>query len=182
MSRQNVALSDLAPIGDRRTSALVGRDATIWWYTPHRFDGSALLLGLLDESKGGWRVELPGGRPEQRGYLGDSSVLQTRLGTGGGTLIVTDWMNLGREARPGQLCRSFSAAPADATIVFEGWRKWGRSRAVPQLVGRAAVFDDGIHLFASHPLRRDGDGVISWTLPQGETGWTVLADGPTEVG
>lgn len=178
MSKPNVALSDLAPIGDRRTSALVGRDATIWWYTSHRFDGPALLLGLLDESKGGWRVELPGVRPEQRSYLGDSSVLQTRLNASGGALMVTDWMNMGREVRAGQLCRSFSAAPADATIVFEGWRDWGRSRAVPQLVDGAAVFDDGMHLFASHPLRRDSGGVVSWTLPQGQTGWTVLANGP----
>ena len=180
MSAQPPLLADLAPIGDRRTSALIGRDATIWWYAAHRFDGSALLLGLLDPTKGGWRVELAGGRRGPRRYIGDSGVLETRLDTDGGSLTVTDWMNLGREALPGALCRSFSRAPAETMLVFEGWREWGRSRAVPQLVGGAAVFEDGMHLFASHPLRREGDGVVSWTLPQGEEGWAVLADGPSE--
>lgn len=180
MSAQTPPLADLAPIGDRRTAALVGRDATIWWYPTHRFDGPALLLGLLDPAKGGWRVELPGGRPGSRRYIGDSGILETELRTDSGALRVTDWMNLGWEVRPGLLCRSFSHAPAETHIVFEGWRDWGRSRAVPQLVGGAAVFDDGMHLFASHRLRRERDGTVSWTLPQGEQGWAVLADGPCE--
>ena len=180
MSAQLPALTDLATIGDRRTSALVGREATIWWYTAHRFDGTALLLGLLDPAKGGWRVELPAGRPGPRRYLGESGVLETEVHAEGGTLGVTDWMNLGREAQPGVLCRRFSRAPAPTRIVFEGWRDWGRARAAPQLVGGAAVFEDGMHLFASHPLRREADGVVVWTLPQGEEGWSVLADGPCE--
>jgi len=180
MSAQLPLLADLATIGDRRTTALVGRDATIWWYTAHRFDGSALLLGLLDAAKGGWRVELPAGRPGPRRYIGDSAVLETEVHADGGTLSVTDWMNLGREVRPGVLCRRFSRAPAQTRIVFEGWRDWGRWRAVPQLVGGAAVFDDGMHLFASHPLRREHDGAVSWILPKGEEGWSVLANGPCE--
>ena len=174
------SLSDLAPIGDRRTSALVGREATIWWYTAHRFDGPALLLGLLDRSKGGWRVELEGARSGPRRYVGDSAVLQTSLHVASGSLTVTDWMNLGGEARPGVLCRTFSAAPGPTRIVLEAWRDWGRSPAIPQLVGGAAVFEDGMHLFASHALRRDDGGAVSWTLPQGEEGWTVLCDGPCE--
>jgi Glycosyl hydrolases family 15 len=178
MSTGVSSLAELAPIGDRRTAALVGRDATIWWYAPHRFDGPALLLGLLDGTKGGWRVVLAGVRPEGRHYLGDSGVLQTQLRIDGGALVVTDWMTLGREIPSGLLCRSLSAAPATTSIVFEGWEDWGRSRAVPQLVGNAAVFDDGAHLFASHPLYRDANGAISWTLPQGQKGWTVLANAP----
>jgi hypothetical protein len=172
------ALADLAPIGDRRTAALIGRDASIWWYTAHRCDGPALLLGLLDPAKGGWRVELPSARPGPRRYVGESGVLETQLHAGSGTLVVTDWMNLGREVRPGVLCRSFSQAPAPTRIVFEGWREWGRSRALARLVAGAAVFEDGMHLFASHPLQCGADGVVSWILPQGEEGWSVLCEGP----
>lgn len=180
MMGQLPLLADLAPIGDRRTIALVGRDATIWWYPAHRFDGSPVLLGLLDPTKRGWSVELPGSRPGPRRYIGDSGILETRINAEGGSLVVTDWMNLGSEVRPGAICRSFSSAPAQTSIIFEGWRGWGKSRAVPQLAGSAAVFDDGMHLFASHPLRRDGNGVVSWTLPQGEEGWAVLTEGPGE--
>lgn len=180
MSRQPPLLADLAPVGDRRTIALIGRDATIWWYPAHRFDGSPILLGLLDPSKRGWSVELPESRPGARRYIGDSGILETRIETEAGSLVVTDWMSLGREVRPGALCRSFSSAPAETRIVFEGWRGWGRLRAMPQLVGDAAVFDDGMHLFASHPMQRGADGVVSWILPQGEEGWAVLTDGPAE--
>lgn len=180
MSAHPLPLDVLAPIGDQRTAALVGRDATVWWYPAHRFDGPPLLLGLLDPDKGGWRIGLPGGRSGPRRYLGESGVLETRLDTDDGSLTVTDWMNLGREVQPGLLCRTFSQAPADTRIVFEGWLDYGRARAVPQLVGGAAAFPDGMHLFASHPLRRDGESVVSWTLPRGEEGWAVLSDGPCE--
>lgn len=175
-----MSLEDLAPIGDRRTAALIGRDATIWWYTAHRFDGPALLLGLLDPTKGGWRVELANSRRGPRRYVGESGVLETQLHCPGGTLVVTDWMNLGRDVRPGLLCRSFSRAPATTRVVLEGWRDWGRSRAPTRLVGGAAVFEDGMHLFASHPLRWEAGGVVSFSLPEGEEGWTVLCDGPCD--
>lgn len=174
-------LADLAPIGDRRTAALVGRDATIWWYTPHRFDRPALLLGLLDAGKGGWRIELPGAQPAGRRYLEQSAVLETQLATQSGNLAVTDWLNLGGGARPGMLCRGFSAAPADTRIVLAAWDDWGRARVRPRLVDGVAVLGDGLHLFCSHPLRCNGQGEVEWVLPRGEEGWAALAEWPCDA-
>lgn len=188
-------LADLALIGNRRTAAAVGRDATIWWYCPRRFDAPGFLVGLLDAAKGGWRVELPGATPGTRRYVGRSAVLETRLraddGAGdganngrGGELVVTDWMVPPAETCPGLLCRSFaSRAPQPARIGLVGWRDWGRAPAIPVLTddgaGEAAVFADGLRLFASHPLQLDErSGTVFWVLPPGEDGWAVLADGP----
>lgn len=171
------SLADLALIGDRRTAAVIGRDATIHWYSPHRFDGPSIFLGLLDPCRGAWRVELPDCVPGGRTYVPGAAVLETRLVAGGGELRVTDWMTMGPGARAGLLCRSFSRAPQEATIVLDAWRDYGGRRELPALVDGAAVFEDGLHLFASHELRVDQRGA-HWSLPRGEQGWTALANAP----
>lgn len=172
-------LGDIGLIGDRRTIAALGRDATVCWYSPHRFDRPSVFAELLDEGKGAWRVSLPSAIPAGRRYLEESAILETRLAAARGELVVADWMTLGAGARPGLLCRQFSRAPAAATISLDAWTGYGRCRAEAALAGQAAVFEDGLHVFASHPLRLDAQGV-HWTLPQGEEGWTVLADGPCD--
>ena len=170
-------LEDIGLIGNRRTAAAVGSDATVCWFSPHRFDGPSLFNGLLDPQKGMWRVSLPGAVPRSRRYIGDSAVLETRLAHTDAVFVVTDWMTIGDDAPAGLLCRSFSQAPDDVTISFEAWSDYGCCPALPAMVDGVAVFEDGCHLFASHPLERDGRAV-RWRLPRGEAGWTVLADAP----
>jgi len=172
-------LSDLGLIGDRRTAALVDRDGTIRWYSPHRIDAPSIFYGLLDGGKGGWRVSFTDALPIERRYIGESAVLETRLGSGAGELCVTDWMTMGPGAHPGMLCRAFSRAPAPLSISLDAWAAYGRCRLEPALAGGAAVFDNGMHLFASQHLHRDEPG-IRWTVPKGEEGWAVLADSPCD--
>lgn len=77
---QEPAISDLALLGDRRTSALLTRYGDVLWYCPGRFDAPSLFAALLDPARGGaWRLELPGAQPAGRRYLGDSGALETRL-------------------------------------------------------------------------------------------------------
>lgn len=171
------AIADLAIIGDRRTAAVIGRDATVYWYGPHRFDAPSIFMALLDDTKGAWRIALPGATPASRAYVANSAVLETHLATGSGELVVTDWLTMGRMARPGLFCRQLSRAPEDTTISFEAWNDYGRTRKLPSLVDGTAVFEDGLHLFASHPLQTTSIGV-TWVLPKGEAGWTILADAP----
>lgn len=174
-------LANLALIGDRRTAAVIGSDATIWWYCPRRFDDDAFLVGLLDVAKGGWRIELAGATPAARSYLGQSAVLETRLAAGDQPFIVTDWLTMGdAEDEAGLLCRTLSRAPRDATISLTAWHNYGREPAAPVLADGVAVFATGMRLFASHPLRVCAN-TVRWTLPAGEDGWTVLADGPRET-
>lgn len=170
-------IADLGLIGDRRTAAVIGRDATVYWYSPHRFDAPSIFPALLDCEKGSWRVELPDGAPASRSYVEESGVLETQLSAPSGRLTITDWMTMGGNAKPGLFCRSFSRAPDHVRIVFEAWEDNGRCRNLPAVVSGSAVFGDGLHLHASHRLRATATG-IEWILPKGQTGWTVLADAP----
>ena len=175
MSTRFPPLGDLASIGDRRTAALIDREATVCWYSPHRIDHPSLFNALLDPRRGAWRVSLPGATPRSRRYIGASAVLETRLALYDAELVVTDWLTMGRSARPGLFCRTFSRAPGDVTILLDAW-PGGRHRGLPVLVDGVAVFEDGLHLFASQPLKVDDRGV-HWTLPRGQAGWAVLSDG-----
>ena len=47
-------IEEHAIVGDLRTVALVGTDATIDWYCPARFDAPSLFAALLDSEKGGY--------------------------------------------------------------------------------------------------------------------------------
>ena len=170
------AISDLAIIGDRRTAAVLDRHGNILWYCPGRFDHPSLFAALLDPAAGAWTIHFPDAVPGERGYLGDSGVLQTRLGAAAGALIITDWMPLGHNVPQGAICRRFSSAPQDIRIELKPRPDYGRRKAGPVHTGGAIILDDGAHYFhASHPATIDGE-TISFTVPRGEPGWAVLSD------
>jgi len=173
-------IADLGFIGDRRTSAAVGRDGTVYWFAPRRFDRPSIFNGLLDPAKGSWRIIFPGASPAARRYIGSSAVLETRLAGSSGTLVIEDWMTMGEDAHPGVFCRMLSPAPVAITIALDAWEEYGGRRALPVLSGGAAVFEDGLHVFASHPMRLEG-GSLQCVVPKGNVGWTIIADGPTAM-
>lgn len=178
-------IRDLALIGDRRSAALLDRSGDLWWYCPGRFDAPALFAGLLDPERGGrWTLRLPGARPADRAYAGESGVLETRLAHPDAPRpwTVTDFMPLG-EALPRGLVRRFEAPPAAVHLRLEAAPDFGRRR--PQLEADARdpghlVIDGRHHLYASHPLTVEGDAV-RWTLPAGEPGWAALLEAPAPL-
>lgn len=178
-------ISDLAVIGDRRTAAVLDRMGTILWYCPERFDRPSLFAGLLDPQAGAWKVQLPQAKPSSRRYLGESGVLESRLCTTAGDLVLTDFMPNGQGAPKGAVCRRFSGSPEDAHIVLEPRPDYARREPNPVHAGGAVCIDGSLHLYASHPLSIDGR-TVSFVLPKGEEGWAVLSDraleGPTAAG
>ena len=48
-------------VGDLRTCALVGIDATIDWFCAGRFDSPSVFGSLLDPTAGSWRMEAADG-------------------------------------------------------------------------------------------------------------------------
>jgi GH15 family glucan-1,4-alpha-glucosidase len=73
-------IEEHAIVGDLRTVALVGTDATIDWYCPARFDAPSLFAALLDADRGGHFslcCRTPA-RPKQL-YLPDTNILLTRF-------------------------------------------------------------------------------------------------------
>jgi GH15 family glucan-1,4-alpha-glucosidase len=175
-SRMDSDIRNLAIIGDRRTAAILDRNGNILWYCPGRFDHPAVFAALLDSAAGAWSVHVPNAEPGKRRYLGSSGVLETRLGTAAGDLIITDWMPVGRDVPKGAICRRFSAAPQETRIELKPRPDYGRREAKPVLSGAAVTLDAGAHfLHASHPMEVKGD-TVCFSVPKGEPGWAVLSD------
>lgn len=168
-------IRDLAIIGDRRTAALVSRDAEIVWYCPGRFDAPSVFSSLLGRKHGSWRVELPDLEPAGRSYIDESGVLQTGLGATNGNVLVTDWLTMGRPPS-GILCRTVSSAPAAWKFRLSIRPDYARRAATLQPWDTAAIMiDDAGFLYASHPLATEGDDIVC-NVPAGEPSWMVLAD------
>ncbi|MFI7578051.1 glycoside hydrolase family 15 protein [Micromonospora sp. NPDC049497] len=88
------AISDYGFLSDCRSGALVGRDGSIDWWCPDRFDAPSVFARLLDPDAGHWRLApvgagVPGHRVE-RSYLPDTLVLRTVHHTPEGSVAVTD--------------------------------------------------------------------------------------------
>lgn len=170
-------IRDLAMIGDRRTAALVTKSGVIVWYCPERFDRPSLLAALLDPKRGGaWKFHSLNAQFASRRYLEDSGVLETTFTTPSGQLQVTDWMPLG-ENTPRGICRQFSSVPNEVAIALRPAPNYARRQAKLQYVGQAVKIDECYYLYASHPLEIEAES-IHFTIPQGESGWTVLIDEP----
>jgi len=174
---KNISIRDLGIIGDRRTAALVTRDGSIVWYCPGRFDRPSIFGALLDPHGGAWRVEVPNGRPSGRAYIGDTGILETRLETPEGPLVVTDWMPIGDEIPAPAICRSLSPAPVEICMRLQLRPNYNREPVILTRVGLSVATQHSITLYASHPIRIDADaGELSFVIPVGEGGWAVLAD------
>lgn len=171
-------IGDLGVIGDRRTAAVITRTGEIVWYCPGRLDAPSLFGGLLDRAIGGtWRVDLSGAEPEGRRYVGESAVLETVLRAAGGSLIITDWMNLPRLGPPhGMLCRRFSAAPAPFRLLLSPRSDYGQRVSHLRCASpRRVVIDGRFQLHSSHPVSLHG-GTVAVQVPRGEASWAVLSD------
>ncbi|MEW2381394.1 glycoside hydrolase family 15 protein [Micromonospora sp. NPDC047707] len=88
------AISDYGFLSDCRSGALVGRDGSVDWWCPDRFDGPAVFGRLLDPDAGHWCLAPVGaGRPGhrvERAYRPDTLVLRTVHHTPEGSVAVTD--------------------------------------------------------------------------------------------
>jgi GH15 family glucan-1,4-alpha-glucosidase len=120
-------LEDYALIGDTHTAGLVSKSGSIDWLCLPRFDSGACFAAILgDESHGRWLLAPQGGvQKVERGYRGDTLVLETEFHTEDGVVRIVDCMPH-REHRP------------DLIRIVEGVR--GRVRMRMQLVIR---FDYG---------------------------------------
>lgn len=95
-------IADHGLIGDLRTCALVGADATIDWFCAGRFDSPSVLGALLDPDRGGaWRLApFDGATTTTQFYFPDSAILVTRFLTEEGVAEVHDFMPVLRPHDP----------------------------------------------------------------------------------
>ncbi|MEZ5318718.1 MAG: glycoside hydrolase family 15 protein [Vicinamibacterales bacterium] len=181
-------IEDHGVIGDLHTIALVGRDGTIDWWCPERFDAPAVFAGLLDDERGGtWALgPEPDGITHKQLYVPDSNVLVTRFMSPDGVVEVTDFMPMaprdgetrGRlivrrvEGVRGRIRLCMRCAPA-----FD----YGETRADVRALGDAVAFAAGdrhLVLRGSVPLAvEDGAATAEFTIGQGDRATLILEAG-----
>lgn len=174
----NTPISNFGMIGDRRTAAIVTSSGQICWYCPGRFDAPSLFNSMIDPYAGGyWAVELEGAEPAGRIYTGNSAILETRLRCPSGELSITDWMPMGDgKLYHGTICRSFSAAPLDySMVIMPRLDNGGSSPALERAGEQKIVIDRRFHVHASHPISLHGSA-LRIAVPQGECSWAALID------
>ncbi|MDV6374988.1 glycoside hydrolase family 15 protein [Deinococcus arenicola] len=174
-------ISDLGLLSNRRSAALVTSLGEVVWYCPGRFDAPSLLARLVDAERGGsWAVKLPGAVPGGRQYLGDGGHLKSvlRVGEGGETLTITDFMPFGDDL-PCGICRVFSRSPQPYQLVLNAAPDYARRAVTLQEDGEAVKIDGQHWLYASHPSEIAGESVVI-DVPAGEAAWAFLSNGRLE--
>lgn len=94
-------IKDYALLGNLRCAALVGRNGSIDWFCPPRFDSPACFTRLLGtEEHGFWQLAPQSPAQDvQRHYQPDTLVLCTEFDCGDeGRVRITDFMPLNSEA------------------------------------------------------------------------------------
>ncbi len=92
-------IEDYALIGDCTTGALVGCNGSIDWLCWPRFDSEACFAALLGDSQHGRWLVAPVDHTAavRRRYRGDTMILETEFSSEEGTVVITDFMPVGRD-------------------------------------------------------------------------------------
>ncbi|MEV4479011.1 glycoside hydrolase family 15 protein [Micromonospora coxensis] len=111
------AISDYGFLSDCRSGALVGRNGSVDWWCPDRFDSPSVFARLLDPAAGHWWLGPLGPSRVERAYLPDTLVLRTVHHTPEGSVAVTDALAAELGARGHELGMN---SPAVLVRVVEG--------------------------------------------------------------
>ena len=174
-------------VGDLRTVALVGSDASIDFMCFPEFDSPTIFAALLDRDRGGFfsiRPDLEDGRQKQL-YLPDTNLLLTRTLAPSGVSEILDFMPVAQKGPAGRLIRLVKAIRGDLAFTMQCAPRFDYARAESRLSREA----DGIHfhgssfhpirlrLSASVPLEIQGDTAVArFTLRAGEIATFVLEE------
>lgn len=110
-------ISDYGFLSDCRSGALVGRDGSVDWWCPERFDSPSVLGRILDDEAGYWRLAPAESGQVERAYRPDTLVLRTVHHTARGSVAVTDALAAETGARGHELGMN---SPAVLIRVVEG--------------------------------------------------------------
>jgi GH15 family glucan-1,4-alpha-glucosidase len=168
-------------IGDLRTAALGGRDGSIDWFCPGRFDAPSMFAAILDADVGGrFRVAPALPCSSKQLYLPDTAALLTRFFTGGGVAEITDFMPL--EKDPCALVRRVFVVRGSVDFrmacrpAFDYGRLDHRVELPRPTLARFTASDGrATELVSSLPMESDGPAAVGrFVLSAGEGAWFVV--------
>ena len=168
-------------IGDLRTAALVGRDGSIDWFCPQRFDAPSLFAAILDADIGGsFRIAPAIPCSSKQLYLPETAILLTRFFSAAGVAEVTDFMPIGLD--PCALVRRVDVVRGAVDFRMSCRPAFDYARLDHRLVlarpelGRFTALDgSATELASSLPMTADGPAAVSrFALSAGQGAWFVL--------
>jgi GH15 family glucan-1,4-alpha-glucosidase len=176
------AIESYGLIGDLHTAALVGRDGSIDWFCPGRFDAPSLFAEILDAEHGGsFRIAPTHTASSKQLYLPDTAILLTRFYTETGVAEVTDFMPA--HLTPCAVIRRVDAVRGVVDFrmacrpAFDYARAGHRLRLDGPRLARF-IADDGraTELHGSVPMSEGGGGAATcrFTLRAGQRAWFAL--------
>ena len=176
MARHDTALpiEDYALIGNTRTAALVGRNGSIDWYCPPRFDAPACFAALVGtRDNGRWRIAPAGHvRRVRRRYRDHTLVLETEFTASHGSVRVVDCMPLW----PGRtdIVRIVEGLSGTTTMNLELVIRFGYGVVIPWVrrvdgLLLATAGPDSLMLTADVEVRgKDFTSVAHFTVARGQ--------------
>ncbi|MPY94408.1 MAG: glycoside hydrolase family 15 protein [Acidimicrobiia bacterium] len=144
-------LAEYGLIGDGHTAALVGRDGSVDWWCPGRFDAPSTFGRLLDSGAGHWSIRPVTSYEVERAYVPGTLVLGATFRTATGVVRLTDALALEHGARgheighrsPDVLVRLCEGLEGRVELLVELEPRPDHGRARPRLArgGPGVSFD-----------------------------------------
>ena len=182
----SLPLEDYALIGDCETAALVSRTGSIDWLCWPRFDSAACFAALLGSPEHGrWLIETADESAHvTRRYRDNTLILETRIETAGGIVLVIDFMP--PRGRNSDIVRLVRGERGRVRMRMELVLRFDYGRTVPWVTRmddgtlRAIAGPDLVTLHTPAPIRgEDLKTVADFDVAAGETVPFVLTHGPS---
>ncbi|MEJ7653180.1 MAG: trehalase-like domain-containing protein [Chloroflexia bacterium] len=167
-----VAIGDYGFLADGHTGALIGREGSIDWYCPSRFDTPSVFARLLDPEGGHWSIRPVQATVVEREYLDGTMVLRTVFHETRGQAAMTDALALAPGVRghdigsqsPQTLLRRVEGLDGEVEFVMELDPRPGYATDPPEIMALTdgALIRGGpieLHLTASVPLQIVGSRI-----------------------
>jgi GH15 family glucan-1,4-alpha-glucosidase len=192
MEQRYPPIESFGVIGDLRTIALVGTDATIGFMCFPEFDSPTIFASLLDHDRGGhWSItpQIEGGRRKQL-YLPDTNILMSRTLANEGVTEILDFMPVEEKGPAGRLVRMVKTIRGAITFRMVCAPRFDYARALPRITHdeHGVIFEGSaphvmrLRLSGNVTSRIENDSAIAeFTLHAGEMATFVLEEATDKV-
>jgi GH15 family glucan-1,4-alpha-glucosidase len=170
-------IEDYALIGNTLTAALVGRNGSIDWLSMPRFDSPACFAALLGNAGNGRWIIAPreATLSVERRYRTNTLILETRLRTASGEVLVIDFMPLPRSAGDVEVVRIIKGVSGSVPMWLQAIFRFDYGSIMPWVTRRphginAIAGPDALELRTPLPLDgRDETTIAEFTVSAGQT-------------